>query len=223
MNYIVAFDPSKYTGWALRDIYRHDSAIRCGVFEVPVKSDQYFTADQIGQKVHALIAAEDQAGRKPTFAILEEQSMAKIGNSSADGMIYPWISSAAIVAVLSNWGIPYATIPTASWRVAFFGSGFKPPFKIHKLKKPDPKTGKLERIENLWKEACVSECERRGIVVPGNKSISHNAAEACALALCGQSDKTKIHAGRYEAAWNAIKDTKFKRAPSGDLFAGSGA
>jgi len=219
---VIAFDPSKSTGYAYWDTARDHSSIRCGVFEMPDKADHYFTSDQIGIKVTAFLRqlTNDPTAGKPDFAILEEQSLAKIGNTSADAMLYPWIASSAIVSTLANFGIPYATIPSATWRIAFFGQGFQPPVKIHKLKAPDPKTGKTERVEKLWKVACVTECENRGIIIPGNKSISHNAAEACALAMCAQSDKTKIHAGRYEAAWKAIRNTKFK-AP--DLFGGAAA
>lgn len=219
---VVAFDPSKSTGWAFWDTARDHSSIRCGVFEMPEKADHYYTADQIGIKVKLFLKeliADKSAGR-PDFAVLEEQSLAKIGNTSADALIYPWLATSAIVATLANFGIPYATIPSATWRVAFFGKGFQPPIKIHKLKKPDPKTGKTEKIERLWKVACVTECERRGITIPGNKEIGHNAAEAAALAMCAQSDKTKIHAGRYEEAWKAIRNTKFK---SPDLFSGAAA
>lgn len=215
MTTIWGFDPSKSTGWGIfkpeqERIDGNCSHVRCGVFEMPEKADHYYTGDQIGLKVVSLIREYG----KPDFVVLEEQSKAKIGNTSADAMLYPWIATSAIVATLANFNIPYATIPAITWRQAFFGKGFKPPFKIHKLKKPDPKTGKTEKIEWLWKDACVAECERRGIYMPGTKDIRHNAAEACALAMVGRSDKTKIHAGRYKAALEAIRNTKFRAEPS---------
>lgn len=226
MTFILGFDPSKTTGWAIyspeqerRD--KNFSHIKCGVFEMPNKADHYYTGDQIGRKVKSLLRDfHVEHGQYPDFAILEEQSKAKIGNTSADAMLYPWIATTAIVSTLANFGVPYATIPAATWRVAFFGSGFKPPYKIHQLKKPDPKTGKTERIEWLWKDACISECERRGIQLPKTKAFADDAAEACALAMIGQTDKSKIHAGRYEGAWKAIRNTRFK---SEDLFSGASA
>lgn len=216
----ISFDPSKTTGWSVVDTLRDDSAIECDVFEMPDKADHYYTIDQIGLKTRALIQRLSAENRKPKFGIVEEQSLAKIGNTSADAMIYPWIASAAICSTLANFGIPYATIPSVTWRVSFFGSGFKPPFKIHKLKKPDKKTGKTEKIEWLWKEAVVAECERRGIVLPKKKGVAHNAAEAAAIGMCGRSDKTKIHAKRYEEVWNEVKDSKYKkeRSAAPDLF-----
>ena len=205
--HIIAFDPSKHTGYALRSLDRDHSAIRCGVLEMPDKADHYYTADQIGLKVRNLLTEEKRAGRMPTFAILEQQALAKIGNTSADAMIYPWVATSAIVAVLSNFSIPYASIPAVTWRVSFFGRGFKPPV--------DSK-GKKD-----WKKACVAECERLGIVLPPQKTIAHNAAEACALAICAQVKDTKVHARRYEPALMALRMARNERAASGDFFGGA--
>ena len=217
MRHIIAFDPSKHTGWALRDIARDDSAIRCGVFELPKGADHYYTMDQISLKARALVEAEIKAKRKPNFGIVEEAALARIGGSQADSMIYAWISATAVCNILVNFGIPYATLPAVTWRSIFFPKGFKPRQKITQLKKPD-ENGRTEKRENLWKEACVEECERRGIILPGLKTTDHNAAEACALALCAQSDRTKIHAGRYKEAWEAVRDTKFKQDTTDNLF-----
>lgn len=202
--HIIAFDPSKHTGYALRSLDRDHSAIRCGVLEMPDKADHYYTADQIGLKVRNLLTEEKKANRMPTFAILEQQALAKIGNTSADAMIYPWVATSAIVAVLSNFGIPYASIPAVTWRVSFFGRGFKPPV--------DSK-GKKD-----WKKACVAECERLGIVLPPQKTIAHNASEAAAIAICAQVPTTKVHARRYEPALIALRMARNERASSNDLF-----
>ncbi|MDQ0320021.1 Holliday junction resolvasome RuvABC endonuclease subunit [Pararhizobium capsulatum DSM 1112] len=202
---VIAFDPSKSTGWAFWDTAKDHSSIRCGVFQMPDKADHYYTSDQIGLKVTNFIkelVADKNAGR-PDFAVLEEQSLAKIGNTSADAMIYPWVATSAIVATLANFGIPYGTLPAASWRKAFYGEGFKPPL--------DNK-GKKD-----WKKASVTECERVGIVLPPQKTISHNAAEACALAICCHVNAMKLHARRYEPALLALRMARNSR-PTGDLF-----
>lgn len=200
---IMAFDPSKTTGWAVYDTARDHAAIQCGVFEMPDKADAYFTGDQLGLKVTKLIK---EHGR-PDFAILEEQSLAQIGNSNAAAIIYAWGSSLAIVATLANFGVPYGTIPPATWRKMFFGSTFKPPQKA-------PKPGK--KPVNDWKTAAVSECERLGIVLPSKKTLSHNAAEACALAVCWRG--AKLHAKRYEPAFMNLLQ---QRNSHGDLFSGA--
>lgn len=202
---VLAFDPSKSTGFAFFDTSRDHSAIQCGVFEMPDKADAYYTGDQIGLKVSKLI----REFGKPDFAVLEEQSLAQIGNSNAAAIIYAWGSSLAIVATLANFGVPYGTIPPATWRKMFFGSTFKPPQKLRPGKK----------AENDWKSAAVTECERLGITLPSKKTIGHNAAEACALAICWRG--AKLHAKRYEPAFMALLQQRNSRP--GDLFQGEAA
>jgi len=205
MSIILGFDPSKNTGWSVFDTKRDFSAIRCGVFEMPDKCDHYFTSDQIGLKSRNLIRSLMENGEKPDFAVLEEQSLAKIGNTSADALIYPWLATSAVVSTLANFGIGYGTIPAASWRVMFYGRGFKPPL--------DNK-GKKD-----WKEASRRECERLGIALPSQKTINHNAAESCALAICWRG--AKLHARRYEAGFMGLLQQRNERAPNSDLFAGA--
>lgn len=191
---ILGFDPSKSTGWAVFDPSKHLSAMKCGVFEMPDKADHYYTGDQIALRTKDLIKSIGHQNIR--FAVLEEQSLAKIGNSSADGMIYAWISTAAIVGTLANFGIPYGSIPPGSWRKMFFGQGFKPPVD---------KKGK-----NDWKAAAVAGCEREGIALPSKKTISHNAAEAAAIAVCWRG--AKLHARRYEPPFMALLQNRMAAA-----------
>ena len=191
---ILGLDPSKCTGFAVYDIGKHLSAIQCGVFEMPDKADAYYTGDQIGLKTAALLREHMVDGRQTiAFAVLEEQSKAQIGNSNADAMIYAWGSSLAIVATLANFGIPYGTIPAATWRKMFFGASFKPPLK-------PTKPGKKPQSD--WKAAAVDQCDREGIILPSKKTVSHNAAEACALAICWRG--AKLHARRDEPKFMAL-------------------
>ena len=193
MTLILGFDPSKSTGWALfsPEREREDgnfSHIECGVFQMPDKADHYYTSDQIGMKVANLLRGiKERHKRLPDFAVLEQQILAKIANTSADAMIYPWIASSSIVATLANFGIPYGTLMPSSWRKSFFGQGFKPPLD---------KKGK-----NDWKTAAVDLCEQRGIELPKQKALAHNAAEACALAICWGIRDMNLHAGRYQQPW----------------------
>lgn len=204
---ILAFDPAKTTGYAFYDTARDLSAIRCGVLEMPDNADAYYTGDQLGLKVTRLI----KEFGKPDFAVLEEQSLAQIGNSNAAAIIYAWGSSLAIVATLANFGVPYGTIPPGTWRKMFFGKGFKPPVKAAKPgKKP----------ENDWKAAAVAECERHQIVLPSKKTIAHNAAESCALAVCWRG--AKLHAKRYEPAFMSLLQQRNSHV-GGDLFGGAAA
>jgi hypothetical protein len=190
---IFGFDPSKHTGFALYDTARDVSAIECGVLEMPKGADHYLTGDELGLQARRLI----EAYGRPDFAVIEEQSLARIGNSSADGMIYAWVSTAAIVATLANFGIPYGTLPPATWRKMFFGEHFRPPLDA--------------KGKNNWKAAAVESCERHGIVLPARKTIAHNAAEAAALAICWRG--AKLHARRYETAFlNLLQQRNVKVA-----------
>ncbi|MCJ8518990.1 Holliday junction resolvasome RuvABC endonuclease subunit [Pseudorhizobium tarimense] len=193
MTWILGFDPSKSTGWATFSPERRKADgnfahVRCGVFQMPEGADHYYTGDQIGLKVTAMLREfKQENGQFPDFAVLEQQILAKVGNTSADAMIYPWVATSAIVATLANFGIPYGTLMPSSWRKSFFGEGFKPP--LDKKQKKD------------WKSAAVEECERIGITLPKQKAMAHNAAEASALAICWGVRDMKVHAGRYHQPW----------------------
>ena len=181
---VLGFDPSKSCGFCVYDTSAHISAIRCGVFEMPPRADEYYTADQLALRTKELI--RDVGHKSIDIAVLEEQSKAQISvqgrGQSFAGSVYPWLTSAAIVGTLSNFGILYGTIPPGAWRKMFFGQGFKPPMDKH---------GK-----NDWKAAAAAQCEQEGIVLPRQKTLAHNAAEACAVAICWR--EAKIHAGRYQ-------------------------
>lgn len=177
---IWGFDPSKTSGIAEWQINRSHASIWCDILRMPDECDHYWFGVQMQRKLINLVKERG----KPDICVLEQQSLNSMGNN-LDGVIYPWGAANAFCGVLGGaYGIPILRIAPQSWHVPFFGKGFKPPFKTHKLKKPDPKTGKMERIEYLWKEACVKACEDMGIVLPTPKSLAHNAADACALAIC---------------------------------------
>ncbi|MBW3096833.1 hypothetical protein [Pseudohoeflea coraliihabitans] len=175
---ILGFDPSKYTGWAVYDTDRHLSAMECGILDIPKKADPYFAGEQIALRTTELLR---QVGfKRIDFAVLEEQALAQIGRSNAAGIIYPWVSTTAVVGQLAAFQIPYGTLPSGTWRTMFFGKGFKPPKDCN---------GK-----NAWKAAAIAQCEMEGITLPTGAS-KHNAAEACAVAVCWR--EAKVHAGRY--------------------------
>jgi Holliday junction resolvasome RuvABC endonuclease subunit len=206
MTLIIGFDPSKSTGWSLLDTGKDFSAIECGVLEMPDKSDHYYTADQIGLKVSAMLRqCKEQRGKLPDFAVLEQQieaqaSMAGRGQSFA-GSIYPWIATSAIVATLANFKIAYGTLMPSSWRKSFFGQGFKPPLD---------KKGKKD-----WKQAAITECERLGINLPSRKALADDAAEAAALAICWASRDINLHARRYEEPLMKLLQQRNSKAPEG--------
>lgn len=198
---IIAFDPSKSTGYCIFDSSRHYSAIETGVLDMPPKADAYFTADQLGLKVVALLkACKEKHGRLPDFAVLEQQIEAQVKSAQGQnfaGSIFPWIASSSIVSTLARFSIPYGTLMPSTWRKMFFGAGFKPPI--------DAK-GKKD-----WKTAAITHCEQMGIILPKLKAHKDDAAEACALAICWAAKDMNLHAGRYHAPWLALQQGRNER------------
>jgi Holliday junction resolvasome RuvABC endonuclease subunit len=211
MTWIMGFDPSKFTGYAVYspEARRKDgncSHIRCGVIEVPDKADPYFTGDQISMQVQRLISDhKKEYGKAPDFAVLEEAAQANIGKVSASAMIFAWVSATAIVSILANWGVPYATLHPNTWRSTFFGAGFKPPQKQVR------KAGKIQ-MKNDWKSPAISECERMGVQLPKAKALADDAAEAVAIAMCWEDNEIKFHAKRYQQPWMDLRMARNDRA-----------
>lgn len=205
MTSVWGFDPSKCTGWAIfsPEKRRRDdncSHVVCGVLEMPPKSDHYFTGDQISQQVQNLFVTHG----KPDFVVLEEQAMARIGNTNADGMLYPWIASVAIVSVAANWGVPYATLPAGTWRKAIFGQGYKPPQKT-------VKEGGKYKLKNDWKTPAIERCEKLGVQLPRLKAHADDAAEAALLSMCWEHNEIKFHAKRYQQPWIDLRQRRNDR------------
>lgn len=202
---VLSFDTSKTAGWALFDTTKHLSSIQCGVLEFPAKASIEYCADQMGLKVSKLIKEF-----RPDFVIMETALKMSPGGTLAT--VVSCMLHGAVLSTVANFGIPWGTISAATWRLMFYGKGFKPPQKVTKLSKPDSK-GRMEKVENLWKEAIVTQCEREGIVLPTKKTVAHNAGEAAAIAVCWRG--AEIHAGRYLPAFQAMLQRRNER--SGDL------
>lgn len=195
MAKILSFDPSgRATGWAYWDSKTAHSAIKCGVLKMPENANEYFTAEELGIKVNALI--KDLG--KPDFVVIEEMARANVGGSNAAAMIYAAGSAFAIIATVGNWGIPSGSIMPSTWRKMFFGEGFKPPLRKEKTK-----------FVNDWKTAVVEECNRMSIELPTQKTIAHNAAEAVAMAICWRG--VKINAGRHKAPFLELLKNRNER------------
>lgn len=199
---VLSFDTSKTAGWAFFDTSKHVSSIKCDVLEFPAKASIEYCADQMGLKVTKLIREF-----KPDFVIMEAALKMSPGGTMAT--VVSCMLHGAVLSTVGNFGIPWGTISAATWRKMFYGAGFKPPQKITKLDKPNPKTGKMEKVENLWKEAIVIQCEREGIILPTRKTVAHNAGEAAAIAVCWRG--AEIHAGRYRPAFQGFLQQRNER------------
>ena len=75
----------------------------------------------------------------------------------------------AAVAIVAAFRLPWATIPSATWRKSFFGAGFKPPLK---------QVGR--EVKKDWKGAAVEKCRALRIEVR-----NADAAEAVGVAFAG--------------------------------------
>lgn len=198
---VLAFDTSKTAGWAFFETTKHVSSIKCGVLEFPDKASIEYCADQMGLKVTALIKEY-----RPDFVIMETALKMSPGGTMAT--VVSCMLHGAVLSTVANFGIPWGTISSQTWRSMFYGKGFKPPQKITKLPKPD-KNGRWEKVENLWKEAIVTQCEREGIILPSRKTVAHNAGEAAAIAVCWRG--AEIHAGRYRPAFQTFLQHRNER------------
>lgn len=197
----LSFDTSKSAGWAFFDTSKHISSIKCDVLEFPAKASIEYCADQMGLKVAKLIKEF-----RPDFVIMETALKMSPGGTMAT--VVSCMLHGAVLSTVANFGIPWGTISAGTWRKMFYGAGFKPPQKITKLAKPDKK-GRWEKVENLWKEAIVAQCEREGIILPTKKTVAHNAGEAAAIAVCWRG--AEIHAGRYVPAFQGFLQQRNER------------
>lgn len=173
---VMGFDPSKTSGISDWNTRQDHSSIWCDLLRMPDECDHYWFGVQIQRKIIKVIKERG----KPDIGVVEQQSLNSMGNN-LDGVIYPWTAALAFVGILGAYGIPVVRIAPQSWHSVFFGKGFKPP------QKPVTKTIKGQKVktfENDWKTACVKACQDMGIDLPKPASLSHNGADACALAIC---------------------------------------
>lgn len=173
---VLACDPSKSTGLAEWNTKQDMSSIWATVLRMPDDCDALWYAVQLERKLIKIIKERG----KPDIGVVEQQSGSSMGNS-LEGVIYTWGGAQIFCATLGVYGIPVVRMAPQTWHAMFFGKGFKPPQKPVRKKVQ----GKIvTTFENDWKAACVDACERQGIVLPTQKTIAHNAADAAALAIC---------------------------------------
>lgn len=209
---VLSCDPSKTMGLAEWQTERDHSSIWCDILRMPDDCDKYWYAVQTHRKLLKVIKERG----KPDLGVVEAQSESSMGNN-LDGVLYPWGGAYIFCAVLGAYGIPVVRIPPQTWHVSFFGRGFKPPQKpVKKMIKGK----KVATFENDWKAACVAACEQMNIILPSPKSLSHNAADACALAICWRAG-TPI-AAEYHPQFISLVQQRNNR-PAGDLFGGAAA
>lgn len=173
---ILGLDPSQTTGWALYDTEAHLSSIRAGVMRVSRAEGGYeVKAAELGRQLTRLIRDERPdfvameeplrtmpAGRKPVKFMGEE-----LEQTESVGGVLAVISSnqmaGACSAIIGAFGIPFATISSATWRKQFLGFGKRPGWA---------------RAD--WKKACRERCKTLRIVVTND-----DMADAVGVAFAG--------------------------------------
>lgn len=209
---VMSCDPSKSSGIAEWETKSDISSIWCDVLRMPDDCDEYWYAVQLQRKLVRVIKERG----KPDLGVVEQQSGSSMGNS-LQGVIYTWGGAMIFAGVLGAYGIPVVRIAPQTWHASFFGKGFKPPQKpVRKLVKGK----KVDTFENDWKAACVNTCEMHGIRLPPQKTIAHNAADACALAICWRNG-TPINDEYHPRFIELIQQRNTRQ--SSDLFDGAAA
>jgi hypothetical protein len=225
---ILGLDISKTTGWAIFETWADASKIATGIISFPEKAHIEYCADQMQAKLADLLKSYKKAnpptasmpdGAEIDFAVIETALKVSPKRDSAS-IVSSCMLHGAVLATLSRFKIPWGTIHSQTWRSHFFVNGFKPPQKMV----TDKKTGK-PKFENDWKSAVVARCERDGIVLPTQKTLAHNAAEAAAIAQLYFLREVEFHAKRYEPAITAIRQQHNAKMPrmNNDLFSGAAA
>lgn len=196
---ILGLDLASVTGWALWDTAKHRSSIECGVLEFPPKASVEYRAAQIGLKLTELIRdCKVRYGRKPDMAVAEEAM--KLSLKGTQSTIVSCMLHGAVYGTLANHGIMWGTMSVQTWRSQFYGRGNRPPQKMVKKK-----VNGVEQMVSAddWKQAAIDACEQMGVTLPASKAKAHNAAESVAVACCWE--KARIHAGRYEQRFIALR------------------
>ena len=173
---ILGLDPSQTTGWAVYDTEAHLSAIRAGVIRVSRAEGGYeVKAAELGRQLTRLIKDE-----RPDFIVMEEplrsmpagrKPMKFMGEDSEEtqsaGGVLAVISSnqmaGACAAIIGAFAIPFATIPSSTWRKQFLGFG---------------RNSGWQRAD--WKKACRERCKALRIVVTND-----DMADAVGVAFAG--------------------------------------
>lgn len=207
---VWGIDPSSKCGLAIWDTKEHVSKMHCEVIENKVKRDYYWYAVQMGRKLHDRV----QRFGKPDLVVIEQGSESTQG-TGIEGVIWGWNCAGAIASMMGVFGMPIATITPAGWRKPFYGLDFLPPqIPVMEGGKQVIKNGKPQ-FKNDWKTAAIQKCDREGILIPTQKTISHNAAEAAGIAHSWAH--SSIINKEYERAFTVLKQQRNDRSVS-DLF-----
>lgn len=234
---VLGLDISKSCGWSIWETERSPASIKNGVLEFPEGASIEYCADQMALKIKKLITGyreqyayedfvKDENGiwqMKKRYArqinlVVMETALKMSPNKDSRSIVTSCMLHGAVLSTCALYGVPWATMAVQTWRKHFFPDRFKP--------KPtvtiDRATGERKEGALDWKGAVVARCQEPdlAITLPTKKTISHNAAESCALSLMWHHATVEP---RYQPAFMKMLQNRHKReiaskAVSGDLF-----
>lgn len=220
---VWGIDPSSVCGLAIWDTDRDISSVHCEVIENGDESNYYWYAAQMGRKLRSRVTRYG----KPDIVVIEQGSESTQG-TGVNGIIWCWNCIGAVTSLVGVYNVVVATIHPSSWRKPFYGRGFNPPQKPvmetvfeggQKVKRQVIEKGR-PKFKNDWKSAAVNKCEELGVTLPTKKTISHNAAEAVAIAHSWAH--AEIINKEFEPAFMSLLQQRNSHV-GGDLFGGAAA
>ncbi|WP_146148865.1 hypothetical protein [Pseudaminobacter soli (ex Li et al. 2025)] len=184
MSIILGLDIATTTGFAWYEPGQSLSSIKTGLIKAEGDSPEEKAAS-LADQLRVMLKDD-----RPGFVAIEEplrniKAYKKtiqtlygpkvVHTVNPNQMLLPGLIGAA-VGITSAYRLPWQTIPSATWRKFFFGTGFKPPIKIVEKEGEDPTE------EKQWKKAAVDRCRMLRIMVR-----NADAAEAVGIAMAGEA------------------------------------
>lgn len=182
---VWGIDASSKCGLAIWDTNRKLASVHCEVIEIKGDTNYYWYAANMGRKLRARVEEHGM----PSIVVIEQGSESTQG-TGVNGIIWSWNCIGAVMAFCGICEVPIAVIHPSTWRKPFYGQGFVCPQEPvmetvtergQRIRRQMVENGK-PKFKNDWKTAAVQKCEREGVVLPPQKTIAHNAAEAVGIA-----------------------------------------
>lgn len=234
---VLGLDISKSCGWSIWETERSPASIKNGVLEFPEGASIEYCADQMSLKIKKLITGyreqyayidmvKDGNGvwqprkfyARQINLVVMETALKMSPNKDSRSIVTSCMLHGAVYGACALYGIPWATMPVQTWRKWFFPEKFKPKAMVT----IDRATGEKKEGALDWKGAVVARCQEPdlAITLPSKKTISHNAAESCAISLMWHHATAEP---RYQPAFMKMLQNRHKReiaatAGAGDLF-----
>jgi hypothetical protein len=214
---ILGLDVATTTGFAWYDTEAHLSAIRTGLIKAEGDNAEQKAASlavQLRSLFYETRIVGGEAKRilvKPDFVAIEQpmrnvktftkevetlHGVEDVETINPNALQLSALVGAAI-AIVAAYKIEWVTIPSATWRKSYFGSGFQPERKPVNDKFGRQKVDKKGRLvwKLEWKKAAIERCRALRIDVR-----NADAAEAVGIAFAGAGCQSAKMIDRARAA-----------------------